>query len=63
MVRDYTCLFKGNFPKGKLMFIKGVTVKTTMGTHGILYRLKYGNAVDKAFNTGTLKFCGIKKVN
>lgn len=50
------------FPKGKLTFIKGATVITTMGTPGFLYRLKYGNAIDKAFNVGTLKFCGIKKV-
>lgn len=50
------------FPKGMLTFIKGATVITTMGTPGILYRLKYGNAVEKAFNVGTLKFCGIKRV-
>ncbi|HON78694.1 MAG TPA: NAD(P)H-dependent oxidoreductase [Spirochaetota bacterium] len=52
----------GLMPKGKLTFIKGATVITTMGTPGILYRLKYGNAIEKAFNVGTLKFCGIKKV-
>lgn len=52
----------GLMPKGKLGFIKGATVITTMGTPGWLYRLKYGNAIEKAFNVGTLKFCGIKKV-
>lgn len=53
---------KGRMPKGKLTFIKGATVITTMGTPGFLYRLKYGNAIEKAFIAGTLKFCGIKKV-
>lgn len=52
----------GLIPKGKLTFIKGATVITTMGTPGIVYRLKYGNAIEKAFNVGTLKFCGIKRV-
>lgn len=52
----------GLMPKGKLTTIKGATVITTMGTPGILYRLKYGNPVKGAFIIGTLKFCGIKKV-
>lgn len=40
--------------------IKGITLITTMNTPGFLYRLVFGNAIKKAFFTGTFWKTGYK---
>jgi len=40
--------------------IKGITVITTMNTPGILYRLVFGNAIQKSFMRGTFWKLGYK---
>ncbi len=50
-------------PKGMLGFIKKATVISTMKSPAWYYRLLYGNSLKKSFIKGTLKFCGIKKVD
>jgi len=48
------------FMKKKLENIKGVTLITTMNTPGIVYKLLFGNAIKKAFFTGTFWKTGYK---
>jgi NAD(P)H dehydrogenase (quinone) len=46
--------------KKKLEKIKGITLITTMNTHSFFYRLVFGNAIKKAFFTGTFWKTGYK---
>jgi putative NADPH-quinone reductase len=46
--------------KPLLTNIKGITVITTMNTPGILYRLVFGNAIQKSFMRGTFWKVGYK---
>jgi len=48
--------------KGKLGHIQRAVVITTMNTPKWAYRWLYGNAVQRALVRGTLRKCGVKKV-
>lgn len=49
----------------RIVLPKNPTIKffTVSGTPTILYRLKYGNPIEKALSRGTFKKLGLKKVN
>ncbi len=49
-------------PKGKLTFIKKVTIISTMKSPKWYYWLLYRNSIKHSFIKGTLKFCGIKNI-
>ncbi|MCP3899580.1 MAG: NAD(P)H-dependent oxidoreductase [Desulfobacteraceae bacterium] len=49
-------------PKGKLTFIKKVSIISTMKSPKWYYWLLYRNSIKHSFIKGTLKFCGIKNI-
>lgn len=53
----------GKIPKGLLTHVKGATVIATMSGPNFYYNLFAGNPLKGSLVKGTLKFCGIKKVN
>lgn len=56
----YTYTKSGRGMKPLFTQLKGVTVITTMNTPSLLYRFIFGNAIKKAFLTGTFWKTGYK---